>query len=97
MAELIRQGPCQEKVEPAQGEPSHPDFAHMSAEERERQIALAREAHPVQLYPAMKPRLDYVLSGQAPTQAKEGSTPKAPKKDEPGPDKSQKSLNEWTW
>src|SRR6266404_1596609 len=34
MAELIRREPCREKVEPAQGEPSHPDFAHMSAEER---------------------------------------------------------------
>jgi hypothetical protein len=34
--------------------------------ERERQIAVAREAHKVSLYPAMKPRLSYILSGERP-------------------------------
>jgi hypothetical protein len=37
-----------------------------SADEREKQIAAAREAHPVQSYAPMKPRLSYVLSGEAP-------------------------------
>lgn len=32
-------------------------------EERERDIARAREAHPISVYPSMKPRLSYVLSG----------------------------------
>ena len=36
-----------------------------SFEEREKQIAAAREAHPIQLYSAQKPRLEYVLSGGA--------------------------------
>jgi hypothetical protein len=93
IAELIRKGSGESKVESGPGEP-HPDFAHMSAEERERQIAHAREAHPVQLYPAMKPRLDYVLSGKPPTETKQDSAPKAPKENEAGPEKSQKSLNE---
>ena len=51
---------------PVEAESEHPDFAHMSLEERERQIAAAREAHPVQAYSSMKPRLEYVLSGKAP-------------------------------
>jgi len=34
--------------------------------QRERQIAAAREAHQVSLYPAMKPRLSYVLTGERP-------------------------------
>jgi hypothetical protein len=38
----------------------------MSIEERERQIAAARQAHPVQLNPSMKPRLEYILEGKAP-------------------------------
>jgi len=56
--------PAQPVPKPA--EPEHPDFAHMSIEERERQIAAARQAHPVQLNPSMKPRLEYVLEGKAP-------------------------------
>ena len=45
-----------------------------SADERERKIAAAREAHPVQTYSPLKPRLSYVLSGQAPPLAEsEGS------------------------
>jgi hypothetical protein len=63
----------------------------MSAEEKERYIAHARETHPVQLHSNMKPRLDYVLSGELP-HASDSSKPKiSPKKT----DKSQvKSLNE---
>ncbi len=95
IAELIRRGPDKEKVESKKDEPTHPDFAHMSVEERERQIARAREAHPVQLYPAMKPRLDYVLSGEAPQPGKEATRPKVTGKPESESDKSsQKSLNE---
>ena len=41
------------------------DSHHMSFEERERQIAEGRKAHPIQLYPAQKPRLEYILSGGA--------------------------------
>jgi hypothetical protein len=44
----------------------HPDFAHMSLEERERQIARAREAHPIQVNTNAKPRLEYVLEGKPP-------------------------------
>jgi lysine biosynthesis protein LysW len=47
-------------------EPEHPDFAHMSLEEREKQIARAREAHPIQVNANPKPRLEYVLAGKAP-------------------------------
>jgi len=43
----------------------HPDFARMSMEERERQIAAAREAHPVEVNRGMKPRLDFILSDKA--------------------------------
>ena len=34
--------------------------------ERERQIAAARESHPVSVNPIMKPRLAYVLNGEQP-------------------------------
>jgi hypothetical protein len=50
----------------AAAEPEHPDFAHMSLEERERQITRAREAHPIQVNTNPKPRLEYVLAGKAP-------------------------------
>jgi hypothetical protein len=43
-----------------------PDLAHMTMEERERQIAKAREAHPIQISAPVKPRLSYILSGEAP-------------------------------
>lgn len=58
--------PAQPAPKPVEAEPEHPDFAHMSIEERERQIAAARQAHPVQLNPSMKPRLEYILQGKAP-------------------------------
>jgi hypothetical protein len=51
---------------PASADPEHPDFAHMSLEEREKQIARAREAHPIQVNTNPKPRLEYVLEGKAP-------------------------------
>ncbi len=44
----------------------------MTLEERERQIAKAREEHPIQINTAVKPRLDYVLSGEAPDTARKG-------------------------
>jgi len=67
VAELIRKGVSQPKPpapQPKFAEP-HPDLNHMSIEERERQIATAREAHPIQLNPPIKPRLDYILSDEA--------------------------------
>src|SRR5262249_37494509 len=49
LAELIRKGePKPHEAEKV--EESHPDLAHMSVQEREQQIAAAREAHPVQLH-----------------------------------------------
>ena len=74
VAELVRYGT---PTPGNSGEPPHPDLAHMSAEERERHIAHAREANPVQAYPAMKPRLDYVLSGGAHEAGKEAASPKS--------------------
>jgi Zn finger protein HypA/HybF involved in hydrogenase expression len=60
--------------EPASASPTaaqseHPDFAHMSLAEREKQIARAREAHPIQVNNNAKPRLEYVLEGKAPPPA----------------------------
>ena len=52
-------------------------IAH-SADERERRIAAARDAHPVQTYTPLKPRLSYVLSGEAPPLAEtEGGVSRA--------------------
>ncbi|SRR6266581_448525 len=77
LAELIRKGqPKEQTSRPAeQSKESHPDLAHMSLEERERQIAAAREAHPIQLNSPIKPRLDYVLSGEAPAPQKAPQKP----------------------
>jgi hypothetical protein len=63
-AELIKKGEPK-RPEPEKVQESHPDLAHMSLEERERHIAAAREAHPIQLNTPVKPRLNYVLSEQA--------------------------------
>jgi len=81
-AELIRKGTKVERSESGRREEntesesakqaSHPDFAHMTLEERERQIAKAREEHPIQINTAVKPRLDYVLSGEAPDTPRKG-------------------------
>jgi hypothetical protein len=67
LAELIRKGSVPAEATPNRKQPdeSHPDLAHMSLEERERQIAAAREAHPIQLNQPVKPRLDYILSDEA--------------------------------
>jgi hypothetical protein len=78
---LLRTPPSPPTPKPAEAEPAHPDFAHMSIEERERQIAAAREAHPIQLYPSMKPRLEYVLEGKAPPAA--GKKPDPQQKRDP--------------
>jgi len=69
LAELIRKGdpkPASSQAGSSKAEETHPDSAHMSLEERERRTAAAREAHPIQLNAPVKPRLGYVLSGQAP-------------------------------
>lgn len=79
IAELIRKGVTQPKPPPPEAKPAepHPDLNHMSIEERERQIAAAREAHPVHLNPPIKPRLDYILSDEARSTKKEpGGEPK---------------------
>jgi hypothetical protein len=55
-AELVQPAGDHSSTQPCPGE-------HTSVVEREQQIAHAREANPVSLYPAMKPRLDYVLNG----------------------------------
>lgn len=47
------------------GQPATINHPHLSFEERERQIAEGRKAHPIQTNPAQKPRLDYILSGGA--------------------------------
>ena len=60
--------------------------------ERERQIAHARETHQVQLYPAMKPRLEYVLSGEKPPAPNAPSHPESNEPPPAGPDI--KTLNE---
>jgi hypothetical protein len=67
LAELIRKGEPKptESRQPEKAQESHPDLAHMSLQEREQQIASAREAHPIQLNKAVKPRLDYILSEKA--------------------------------
>jgi len=94
VAELVRRGfQVVQKPDAKPAEPAHPDFAHMSADQKERYVAHARETHPVQLHAPMKPRLDYVLSGEPPQvpPAVDGAKTKiAPKK----LDKSQKSFNE---
>jgi hypothetical protein len=41
--------------------PATSDTQHLSLEEREQQIAAAREANPVSLHPGFKPRLDKIL------------------------------------
>jgi hypothetical protein len=68
---------------PANAEPA--DNHHLSFEEREKQIAEGRKAHPIQLYPAQKPRLDYILSGGTNLPGK-GQREDAPEtgEDEPG-------------
>ena len=79
LAELIKKGepkqakqPFEPVVEP-KPEETHPDVKHMSLEERERHIAAARDAHPIQLSKPVKPRLSYVLSGKSPMEEKQES------------------------
>jgi ribosomal protein S27E len=73
VAELARKGELKDQPAQTSGKPeeNHPDLDHMTLEERERQIAAAREAHPIQLNPPVKPRLSYILSGEAPLPGKE--------------------------
>jgi hypothetical protein len=68
LAQLIKKGePKSKESRPeAKAEESHPDLAHMTVQERERHIAVVREAHPIQVNTQMKPRLTYVLSGEKP-------------------------------
>jgi hypothetical protein len=88
LAELIKRGEPKPH-EPEKIEESHPDLAHMSVQEREQQIAAAREAHPVQLHSPVKPRLSYVLSEQAaPVTKPDGEQQEAPEKQPPVPPNS---------
>lgn len=86
-AELIRKATEEAPAPPQKSAPGK-----MSPEERERQIAAAREAHPVSLYPPIKPRMDFVRTGEAPPQ-KDGPAPQKASKSETGDDSS-KSLSE---
>jgi len=66
VAELVRKAPPQNpepspEANPGPADPHPKPADHQS--EREHQIAAAREARPVSVYPAMKPRLSYILSG----------------------------------
>jgi len=49
----------------------------LTVEEREKQIAAARQAHPVSLNTPMKPRLEYVLTDKTPPLVKEGKDAEA--------------------
>jgi hypothetical protein len=96
-AELIREGPRREAnaehAKPAKP-PPQTESPHLSIEEREQKIAAARKEHPVQVYPPMKPRLEYVLSGEAPPPAtNENSAPKPPQQSDQEPNDT-KSFNE---
>jgi hypothetical protein len=90
LAELIKKAePKRSELEKAQE--AHPDLAHMSLDERERQIAAAREAHPIQLNTPVKPRLSYVLSDQAAPVNKphaDGDQQEVPEKQVPNPPSS---------
>jgi hypothetical protein len=48
--------------------------------EREQKIAAARDAHPVQVYPAMKPRMSYILGGGAKVNSQDSATEPVPQK-----------------
>ena len=85
LAELLRKGPePKPEAAPAQAQPESasdgqgkPEHRHLTIEEREQQIAAARQAHPIHLNPPMKPRLEYVLSGKTPPLVKEGQEAEA--------------------
>jgi len=53
--------------------------------EREKQIAAARDSHPVSLYPSLKPRMSYILSG--------GEVPKSSNTAEAGGAKAEESSS----
>lgn len=59
-----------------------PEIDTASVIHREEQIAEAREAHPVSLYPAMKPRLSYIL-GDGSQPPHPGNSPTAPDESDP--------------
>lgn len=63
-AQLVRAAPQTLDAAVPEAKPDLPEKAPpVSSAEREEQIAAARDANPVSLYPPMKPRLDYILSG----------------------------------
>jgi len=90
-AELVRKATRQAPLAPPQAQASAPE--QMSLEEREKQIAAAREAHPVSLYPPIKPRMDFVRTGEAPPQRDGQSAPQKASPSETRGD-SNKSLSE---
>jgi hypothetical protein len=78
MAELLRKGTESEAAKPPPEAPGKQTPKHpLTIEEREQQIAAARQAHPIQLNPPMKPRLEYVLSGETPPIVKEAQEAEA--------------------
>jgi hypothetical protein len=74
LAELIHKGepkqPAVPQPAPVSEAPAGGMYTHkqVNPDERERQIAAAREAHPVQVNTPVKPRLSYVLSGKSPNE-----------------------------
>jgi hypothetical protein len=67
--------------------------AHKTHTEHEQEIAAARAARPVQLYPAVKPRLEYILSGAQAPSSDPAPAPDSDKGTKPLPD-DHKSLHE---
>lgn len=81
VAELVHQGTKEpDRENPTEAKPE-------SLPAREQHIAAAREANPVSLYPAMKPRLSYILSGGESVAPKDENSPKkSPGNVPPSPD-----------
>jgi hypothetical protein len=93
-AELVRQAPEPGKKEPSvsedkspkEDEPPKPEpHTHKSHTEHEQEIAAARAARPIQLYPTTKPRLDVILSN-AHTPSPEPPSGGSDKETKPPPD-----------
>jgi hypothetical protein len=76
-ARLIKKSESQISPQPAANPPETNPAASVS--EREQQIAAAREAHPVQLYPTIKPRMSYILSGGSKSDSAAETAPPEPK------------------
>jgi hypothetical protein len=79
---------------PVKAEPSAAGLEHLSPEEREKQIVAARASRPVEVYPAMKPRLSFVLSGGAAPTPSENEAVTHPPPSENPPEPPTKTVQE---